>query len=58
MLGSYVDDAFGGTLHTNTAQNLINFISDMGTRHGAKVNATKTEGPAMSLVILGLLYDS
>ena len=30
----------------------------MGARHGARINVTKTGGPAISLVILGLLYNA
>ena len=58
VLGSYVDDAFGGALRTKVAQELIDFIGSVGARLGALINAKKTEGPAVSLVILGLLYDA
>ena len=57
-LDSYVDDAFGGTLHTQTANGLINFITDSGASHGAEVNCSKTRGPATMMVILGLFYNS
>ena len=58
MLGSYVDDAFGGDESYATAQDLINFITFAGKDHETFVNRAKTEGPARSMVILGLLYQS
>ena len=58
VLGSYVDDAFGGALCIDTAQKLINFVSELGASHGAGVNHAKTCGSATSIVILGLLYNS
>ena len=58
MLGTYVDDAFGGARTWMIARLLIIFITTMGSKHGAEVNSIKTEGPATSLVILGLLYCS
>ena len=57
-MGSYVDDAFGGTLQPASSQAFIDFITNMGARHGAEVNSKKTEGPAYSMVILGLLYNA
>ena len=57
-LDSYVDDTFGGTLHTQTSQKLIDYITDSGASHGAEVNLRKTRGPATRMVILGLHYDS
>ena len=58
VLGSYVDDAFGGSQSKKSAQKLIDFVSEMGAHHGAGVNYAKTCGPATSMVILGLLYNS
>ena len=58
VLGSYVDDAFGGAQRSKVAQAFVDFISGEGARLGAVINAKKTEGPAASLVILGLLYDA
>ena len=58
MLGSYVDDAFGGARTGKTAKLLIRFITIMGSKLKAEVNSAKTEGPATSLVILGFLYCS
>ena len=58
MLGSYVDDAFGGDLSYSTADDLIQYITLAGKEHGAVVNTAKTEGPARLMVILGLLYSS
>ena len=53
-----MDDAFGGARSSEVAQEFSDFIAAMGARHGAVINAKKTEGPAVSLVILGLLYDA
>ena len=58
VLSSYVDDAFGGDKAYSTAQALIRFITQAGKRHGTLVNVTKTRGPAIAMVILGLLYHS
>ena len=58
MLGSYVDDGFGGAGTWKIAMKLIKFITDMGFTLETVVNSAKTEGPATSLVILGLLYCS
>ena len=58
VLGSYVDDAFGGAQTSEVAQEFSDYIAAMGARHGAVINAKKTEGPAVSLVILGILYDA
>ena len=58
VLGSYVDDAFGGAILQRVADDLINFITVSGAKHGAVVNLDKTEGPATAMVILGLLYCS
>ena len=53
-----MDDAFGGARSSEVAQEFSDFIAAMGARHGAVINAKKTEDPAVSLVILGLLYDA
>ena len=54
-----MDDAFGGAQRSKVAQAFVDFIiSRAGARLGAVINAKKTEGPAASLVILGLLYDA
>ena len=58
VLGSYVDDAFGGDKSYSTAQALIQYITSSGERYGTLVNVSKTRGPAISMVILGLLYRS
>ena len=58
VLGSYVDDAFGGDNSYSTAEALIQYITLAGKRHGTLVNVPKTRGPATSMVILGLLYHS
>ena len=58
VLGSYVDDGFGGDKDYSTAQALIRFVTDAGNRHGTLVNAAKTRGPAIAMVILGLQYHS
>ena len=58
VLGSYVDDAFGGAVRRRVASELINYITLAGAQHGAIVNPDKTEGPATAMVILGLLYCS
>ena len=53
-----MDDAFGGARSEKTATKLVDYITEMGSRHLAVVNTAKTEGPATALVILGLLYCS
>ena len=58
MLDSYVDDAFGGAIQVQTAQGLIDFVTESGASHGADVNQLKTCGPDTLMVILGLLYNS
>ena len=58
MLDSYVDDGFGGDNAYSIAQALINFITKAGKRYGTLVNVAKTCGPAIAMVILGLLYHS
>ena len=58
VLGSYVDDAFGGADTRKTAKKLIEYITDTGSNLLTLVNTAKTEGPSPSLVILGLHYCS
>ena len=58
VLGSYVDDAFGGATTRQLAVKLILFITRAGDIMATIVNITKTEGPATAMVILGLHYCS
>ena len=58
VLGSYVDDAFGGTLSSNDTQLMMTSLNITGRLTQTCINLTKTEEPARSLVILGLLYCS
>ena len=58
VLGSYVDDAFGGDVSYATAKELIEYVTAAGDRHQTFVNVAKSEGPSTSMVILGLLYCS
>ena len=53
-----MDDAFGGDAAYRTAKTFIQFITRAGTKYGTFVNEAKTRGPASSMVILGLLYNS
>ena len=53
-----MDDAFGGDAAYRTAKTFIQFITRAGTKYGTLVNVAKTRGPAISMVILGLLYHS
>ena len=58
-LGSYVDDAFGGSRTTcQVASDLMQFITQRGDTMPAIVNVSKSEGPATAMVILGLHYCS
>ena len=57
-LGSYVDDAFGGATSRRVATRLITYITAAGSNMATLVNTKKTEGPATSMVILGLQYCS
>ena len=41
VLGSYVDDAFGGAQRSKVAQAFVDFISGAGARLGAVINAKK-----------------
>ena len=58
VLGSYVDDAFGGTRDSGDTRLMMDTLALAGRRTRTFVNPAKTEGPARSLVILGLLYCS
>ena len=58
MLGSYVDDAFGGALGRSQAQITIDTMTSVGRATATFFNLKKTSGPATRLVILGLLYCS
>ena len=58
VLGSYVDDGFGGARTRAQAQHMIDELYAMGRATGTIFNMDKTRGPATRLVILGLLYCS
>ena len=58
MLGSYVDDAFGGTNSRAHTQIMMETLAIVGRATDTKVNPAKSRGPATKLVILGLLYCS
>ena len=58
VLGSYVDDAFGGAQTRAQAKLVIDTLILIGHLTATIVNPEKTRGPATSLVILGLLYCS
>ena len=58
VLGSYVDDAFGGARTRAQAQLMVNTLTSVGLATATILNPKKTRGPATSLVILGLLYCS
>ena len=58
VLGSYVDDGFGGAQTQEQAQIMIDGLYAMGRATGTVFNMEKTRGPATRLVILGLLYCS
>ena len=53
-----MDDGFGGDNAYSIARALIRFITRAGERNGTLVNVAKTRGPAIAMVILGLLYHS
>ena len=57
-LGSYVDDAFGGTNTEKDAHTMIVELLQMGRKTFSIFNAKKTGCPARALEILGLLYSS
>ena len=58
MLGSYVDDAFGGAQTRAQEKLVVDTLILIGGMTATIVNPEKTRGPATSLVILGLLYCS
>ena len=58
VLGSYVDNAFGGARSASDTQLMVDTLTLAGKRTQTFINPKKTEGPARSLVILGLLYCS
>lgn len=58
VLGSYVDDGFGGALTQAKAQMMIDWMHKAGKATGTSFNLPKTCGPATRLVILGFLYCS
>ena len=58
VLGSYVDDAFGGTNSRAHTQIMMETLAIVGRATDTKVNPAKSRGPATKLVILGLLYCS
>ena len=53
-----MDDGFGGDKAYSIAKALIRFITRAGKKYGTLVNEIKTRGPALSMVILGLLHHS
>ena len=58
VLGSYVDDAFGGAHTRSQAQVILDTMMAVGRATATSFNTEKTRGPATRLVILGLLYCS
>ena len=58
VLGSYVDDAFGGARKRSLAQMMIDTMMIVGRATATTFNTEKTRGPATRLIILGLLYCS
>ena len=58
VIGSYVDDAFGGTNTRQQTQHMIDTLVAVGQQTMTYFNKDKTRGPARSLVILGLLFCS
>ena len=58
VLGSYVDDAFGGANTRSQAQVIIDAMMAAGHTTATSFNIKKTCGPATRLVILGLQYCS
>ena len=58
VLGSYVDDAFGGTHGESNSQLMMDSLTITGQRTSTFINPSKSRGPATRLVILGLLYCS
>ena len=58
VLGSYVDDAFGGANSRERALLTMNTLTIIGKATGAEFNLDKSEGPARELVVIGLCYSS
>ena len=58
VLGSYVDDGFGGAQTQTQTQLMIDWLYKAGKATSTIFNLSKTRGPAKKLVILGLLYCS
>ena len=58
VLGSYVDDAFGGARSRSQAQVIVDTLMAVGRATATSFNTEKTRGPATRLVILGLQYCS
>ena len=58
VIGSYVDDAFGGAKTQHQTQHMIDTLIAVGQQTSTVFNKDKTRGPARSLVILGLLFCS
>ena len=58
VLGSYVDDAFGGTNCRAHTQIMMETLSIVGRATATVINPAKSRGPATKMVILGLSYCS
>ena len=58
VLGSYVDDAFGGARRQTPSQIMVDTMLIVGRATATTFNTVKTRGPATRLVILRLLYCS
>ena len=57
-LESYVDDIFGGANTKENAKELKEALIAVGELTSTKMNLKKCHGPATSLTILGMLFDS
>ena len=58
VLGSYVDDAFGGANSQARSKLMMETLTIVGRATATAFNTAKNRGPATALVILGLLYCS
>ena len=58
VLGSYVDDAFGGARTRAQTQIMVDTLVAVGQATATVFNRKKTRGPATNLIILGLRYCS
>ena len=58
VLGSYVDDAFGGTNAQPHTLTMMETLPIVGRATATEINLAKSRGPATKLVVLGLLYCS